>query len=295
MVFYADLETRTEKKTIPTESDRGCAALLMEVLTRHKLRANCLSMKTYSQEIRKLRQKENISNEQIMCIIQWYDNNAQEEYSIKIWDGESFRYKFTKMRSAMERQRQSGPVSLDEEGKKIFSVVDNQIWRKVSRENLQRAVACSIQNLQIMKKLLDQRKKELQHRIEVMEALPPSHSVSSKKKEDKKSISDMPIFRGKNGRDLTEQIPNLIRDIRQEVLTETQHTITNHFYDFWKSVHNWDKWSGCMKSCIISPTNKTIVQAITHLCEQRFGGSSGRLAFEYIQAILKDEGYLGCV
>lgn len=267
MVFFKELVTKKEHKTNPSQADRDCASLLLRVLTKNKLRVGILSVSKYANEIRLIRQHSNISSEQITEVVKWYDKNAKDKYTPRVWNGKSFRDKFIQIRHAMERQRQSGPISMDEEGKAIYRVLNNVVWKNTSSESLQRAVACSVLNLRTMKKLLDERKVALG------------------------AGSDTPILVVGKSSVLEIDVSKLIRDIRTNVLAETSQTVTNHFQRLWRSVHNWADWSGKLESHVISMDNKEIAKAIERLCLARFGKIRSNAVHHYIQTVLREGSY----
>ncbi len=99
------LRLERRKKRTPSSFDHRAVKELRKVISKH-VKPNCKAdMKDWANQIRLMRQKDEVPKEEIQRIIKWYDNHIGEEYMVEFFSASALRekYKSGKITSAMNK------------------------------------------------------------------------------------------------------------------------------------------------------------------------------------------------
>lgn len=85
--------------------DMSCARMLVKAIQRAACNMRSYSIKAWAIHFTKLRILDKITEDRISSALQWLSDNIEDQYTPVIRSGRSFRDKFSRLESSMERTK----------------------------------------------------------------------------------------------------------------------------------------------------------------------------------------------
>lgn len=207
---------------IPSEVhpfDFECCQILLKSLPPKKRKRTV--PKSWPDHIRLMRESDQIKEDKIQNVLEWYSKNHQDKWTPKCYTAKSFRDKFHRLLDAIART--DGDKNLDievsQEAQKITDRLLNKNWPNDCDDNLSACVQISLDAYNLFRsnihKVLDQ--------------------VANTELPDR-------LNRMKN-----ERFGNLLNHVIQS-LPQSNHFVEQWFESVWTRIINWTGWNGKLHS-----------------------------------------------
>jgi hypothetical protein len=197
------------------EFDLTCANKLWETVPPRKRKRRSLP-KTWPEQFRLLRTADEIQQDEIERVLDWYCTNWKDQWTPKCHSAKAFRSKFDRVDAAIQRTMRDTPqIKIGEDAQRITERLMTKKWPKGSDQTLAAFVQMSLDEYDEVHRLI----------VSQGNRIDPDQSDNIQTR--------MRMSRDKN----------LVNYVIQ-TLAAPSHFVEQWFESIWKRVSTWDGWNG---------------------------------------------------
>ncbi len=150
-----------QKNNSPSKFDMECTKKLLVTLKKYKRIKRDFSIQRSDEQFRLLREKDKNTKQAIQLVLNWYCkiNVKEPVYHFCCYSGQSFRYKFDRMKENIQMdQKVPSSVKLTKTQKEIHKDITAQDWpSSVSEQEIKYCLKHSHKNIKRMLKKINKR------------------------------------------------------------------------------------------------------------------------------------------
>ena len=139
------------KKIEPTFDERLAKKLFECLLNKRKIMRS-VKINKWSRVFKSIRTEEGIEKPRIKEVLNWYIDHISEKYIPQAYSAQSFKDKFFKIETAMERNKPKEKIEITEDATDIYNKLKTYGWPKGSKNDLEEAIQITLNNYRVFLK-----------------------------------------------------------------------------------------------------------------------------------------------